>query len=163
MQQQRPSQKTLVVRLSCSDKAFVFHEEILPMFPRLLKALTDHKNQRKYGLQVMVEVPYSADLVTIVIEWAKKILHPSTSEETASWEKEFLKTHFDKMVSLMPVAYFLEQFKLAESIGKLIADHLKGKSPQMVASYLGIVCDLTESEMNSLKEETEGFDIQNHQ
>ena len=105
----------------------------------------------------------TGNILNLVIEWAKHYKEVSTKSqsekyEITDWDKKFFHVDKDTMYHLILAANYLEIKDLMDVGCQMIADSIKGKSPEQLREMFNIECDFTEEELKQVQKENEWCD-----
>jgi S-phase kinase-associated protein 1 len=62
-----------------------------------------------------------------------------------------------RMISVMEAANFLNNQMLIDELAPLVADHIRGKTPEQIRDMLGLEDDFTEEERREIEKEQAWF------
>merc|ERR1712083_66497 len=103
------------------------------------------------------------NILKLVIEWATHFKKVSTTSQSDKYEitdrdKKFFHVDKDTMYHLILAANYLEIKDLMDVGCQMIADSIKGKSPEQLRAMFNIECDFTDEELKQVQKENEWCD-----
>ncbi|CUM64002.1 uncharacterized protein PRCAT00001590001 [Priceomyces carsonii] len=154
-----------VIIISADDEKFTVEPKIAEKSV-LIKHMINDLNPD--GLQEDFEIPtpnVRANVLSKVLEWCehhKNTIFPDDDDEDArksapvdEWDKNFLKVDQEMLYEIILAANYLNIRPLLDSGCKIVAEMIRGKSPEELRRTFNIVNDFSPEEEAAIRRENE--------
>ena len=169
-----PFSSTLYILPMSAPKVIVISsdDEKFPVDPKVAEKSLLMKNMindlNPDGLQEDFEIPtpnVRANVLAKVLEWCehhKNTIFPDDDDDDArksapveEWDKNFLKVDQEMLYEIMLAANYLNIRPLLDAGCKMVAEMIKGKSPEELRRIFNIVNDFSPEEEAAIRRENE--------